>query len=72
MKEYVYFDRQLVNSSLAQIDEGILTKLISGQSTTDTSQEDGGEEITLGTNGGLNAVIASAKAEYSKKRNIQI
>jgi hypothetical protein len=67
MKEYVYFDRQLVNSSLAQIDEGILTKLISGQSTTDTSQEDGGEEITLGTNGGLNAVIASAKAEYSKK-----
>ncbi|MFB8552461.1 hypothetical protein [Enterococcus casseliflavus] len=66
MKEYIYFDRQLVNSNLAQIDEGILTKLISGQSTTDTSQEDGGEEITLGTNGGFNVAVASATGEYSK------
>lgn len=38
MKEYVYFDRQLVNSTLAQIDEGILTKLISGQTTTKPNQ----------------------------------
>ncbi|MBH1109988.1 hypothetical protein I5S82_13555 [Enterococcus faecium] len=67
MKEYIYFDRQLVNSTLAQIDEGILTKLISGQTTTDTSQEDGGEEITYGANGGLNIAIASTKGEFSKK-----
>ncbi|OTP27771.1 DUF6414 family protein [Enterococcus mundtii] len=67
MKEYIYFDRQLVNSTLAQIDEGILTKLISGQTTTDTSQEDGGEEITYATNGGLNIAVASAKSEFSKK-----
>ncbi|MRI73375.1 hypothetical protein FDP51_04970 [Enterococcus mundtii] len=67
MKEYIYFDRQLVNSTLAQIDEGILTKLISGQTTTDTSQEDGGEEISYGTNGGINIAVASTKSEFSKK-----
>ncbi len=67
MKEYIYFDRQLVNSTLAQIDEGILTKLISGQTTTDTSQEDGGEEITYGANGGLNIAIASTEGKFSKK-----
>lgn len=67
MKEYVYFDRQLINSSLAQIDEGILTKLISGQTTTDTSQEDGGEEITSGANGGVAISIFSANGQYSKK-----
>lgn len=67
MKEYIYFDRQLVNSTLAQIDEGILTKLISGQSSMDTTQEDGGEELTTGTNGGFNLALVTGKGEYTKK-----
>ncbi|EGO5085547.1 hypothetical protein IGK80_000870 [Enterococcus sp. DIV0609] len=66
MKEYVYFDRQLVNSTLAQIDEGILTKLISGQTTTKSNQEDGGEEISRGGNGKISMKLLSGGSNYSK------
>ncbi|MGM0258252.1 DUF6414 family protein [Enterococcus sp. AZ102] len=67
MKEHIYFDRALINSSLAQIDEGLLTKAIAGQTTADTSQEDGGHEITNGGSGGVKAAIFNAEGQYSKK-----
>lgn len=66
MKEYIYLDTDLVNSYLAQLDEGILTKMITGLSTTDTSQEDGGKEIKNTTKGGLKAIIANGEHKYSK------
>ena len=68
MKEYVYLDSELVNSYLAQIDEGILTKLITGQSETNSSQEDGGEEEikTIKGNIGLKGIV-NGGADYSQK-----
>ena len=44
MKEYIYLDMDLVNSCLAQLDEGVLTKIITGQVSNNIQQEDGGEE----------------------------
>lgn len=37
MKEIIYLDTMLVNSCLAQIDEGILTKLISGHESGESA-----------------------------------
>lgn len=68
MKEYIYLDNELVNSYLAQLDEGILTKMITGSSTVDNYQEDGGEEITNITNGGFNIHVTSGGRSYSKKK----
>lgn len=67
MKEYVYLDSDLVNSYLAQIDAGILTKLISGQESTDTHQEDGGEEITNMIGTGASIGVAKGEGSHSKK-----
>ena len=41
MKEYVYLDMDLVNSYLAQLDEGVITKMVAGQNTTISNQEEG-------------------------------
>lgn len=66
MKEIIYLDTKLVNSCLAQIDEGILTKLISGYDSSESSQEDGGEEITNSTSGGVEALFVNGGHNYSK------
>lgn len=66
MKEHVYFDRELINSTLAQIDEGILTKVISGQSTSDSKQEDGGTETTSEANGKMSILVATGGASYKE------
>lgn len=57
---------QLVNSCLAQIDEGILNKLISGSSTTDSHQEDGGNTSVHTTKGGGSVGVVNGSHEYSK------
>lgn len=67
LKEYVYLDMDLINSYLAQIDEGILLKVVSGQSTADSHHEDGGNEQTTETNGQLGIPgIANGGTKYSK------
>lgn len=45
MKDYIYLDMDLANSYLAQIDEGILKKIVSGEGQSDSNQENGGETI---------------------------
>lgn len=68
LKEYVYLDMDLVNSYLAQIDEGMLKKIISGQSNTDSHQENGGDEqmTSVGASGSLLNIV-SGNGDYSKK-----
>lgn len=66
MKEYIYLDTELVNSYLAQLDEGVLSKMITGSSSTNTNQEDGGNEIKNTTKGGVQAYFANGGHEYSK------
>ncbi|MGG5358582.1 MULTISPECIES: DUF6414 family protein [unclassified Enterococcus] len=65
MKEYVYLDMDLVNSYLAQLDEGVLTKMVTGQNTTDSNQEEGGETITNATKGSGGIGFLNGSHEYS-------
>lgn len=66
MKEIIYLDMNLVNSCLAQLDEGNLTKMVSGQITSNSNQEDGGETISKSTKGGGSVGIANGSHEYTK------
>lgn len=66
MKEYIYLDMDLVNSYLAQLDEGILTKMVSGQNTSNSNQEEGGETVSNSTKGSGGVGIVNASHEYSK------
>ncbi|MDN3048467.1 MULTISPECIES: DUF6414 family protein [Enterococcus] len=65
MKEYVYLDMDLVNSYLAQLDEGILNKMVIGQNTADSKQEAGGETLTHTTKGAGSIGILNGSHEYS-------
>lgn len=66
MKEIIYLDMNLVNSCLAQLDEGNLTKMVSGQVTSNSNQEDGGETISQSTKGGGSVGFANGSHEYTK------
>lgn len=59
MKEYIYLDMGLINSYLAQLDEGILMKMVTGQETNNSQQEDGGNEeaVEIGGNAGIGSFI---------------
>lgn len=48
MKEYIYLDTKLVNSYLAQLDEGVLIKMITGQDSGEENSVENGEEKELG------------------------
>lgn len=74
MKEYVYLDTELVNSYLAQIDEGILTKVITGLDTGEKNLEEIAEQQGSSGNfeGGIPAVFqagGSLSETESKKRS---
>lgn len=56
----------LVNSYLAQLDEGVLTKMVSGQSTSNSNQEEGGETVANSTKGSGGVGIINGSHEYSK------
>lgn len=66
MKEIIYLDMNLVNSCLAQLDEGNLTKMVSGQVTSNSNQEDGGETISKSTQGGGSVGFANGSHQYTK------
>lgn len=67
LKEYIYLDSELVNSYLAQLDEGVLTKAITGISSTDSHSEDGGQETTESGHFTAGIGIISGKGEISNK-----
>lgn len=66
MKEFIYLDKKLINSYLAQLDEGLLTKMVSGQGTTDTKQEATGSESSTSTKIGASLGITS-EVIFNKK-----
>ncbi|CCO11617.2 hypothetical protein BN424_2177 [Carnobacterium maltaromaticum LMA28] len=69
MKEYIYLDMDLVNSCLAQLDEGILTKIITGQVSNNSHQEDGGEESSSEKDVKLGIpVIANTGVKFSNTK----
>ncbi|STD25465.1 DUF6414 family protein [Enterococcus mundtii] len=53
MKDYIYLDMNLANSYLAQIDKGILKKIVNGEVLGSTNQENGGDTISSEGGGSL-------------------
>lgn len=67
MKDFIYLDTSLVNSYLAQLDSGLLTKVITGSSSSNSNQEDGGSETTATAEGEVSAVFVKGKGTHSNK-----
>lgn len=70
MKDYIYLDQEILNSTLAQIDNGLNTKI----SSTQTSAESSGEEDSQASNskfvGGFPGVLqASLSLSSTEKKN---
>ncbi|EMF0512625.1 hypothetical protein Q3E60_10120 [Enterococcus faecium] len=70
MKDYIYLDMNLANSYLAQIDKGILKKIVNGEALANTNQENGGDTISsegggsLGIPGVINSNGKMTKTEF--------
>lgn len=76
MKEYVYLDMNLINSYLAQLDEGILTKMVTGMDTLNGHQNDDGKENTkdfqgqAGVPGALNGKTGYNMKNIEKRSSV--
>ena len=46
MKDYIYVDTDLATSYFAQINRGMISKLLSNETTSDTGTNNGGTENT--------------------------
>ena len=57
MKEIIYLDTSLINSLLAQVNSGLVTKLVSETSESDSNTENGGATETSTAAAGINAVL---------------
>lgn len=67
MKEFIYLDTKLINSYLAQMDEGLLAKATIGKNEQKTNGEEGGQQITKSGNvsGGVPGIV-KAGTDYSQ------
>jgi len=66
VKEYVYLDMDLINSYLAQLDEGILTKMVTGMDTLNGHRNDDGKDRTKDIQGQAGVPgVANGKTGYS-------
>lgn len=63
MKDYIYVDSDLATSYFAQINQGIISKILSNTTTSDTGVNNGGAEVTKEVKGS----IGFAESKYSKK-----
>ncbi|HEM6145154.1 TPA: hypothetical protein ACGOY9_000521 [Streptococcus suis] len=57
MKEIIYLDTSLINSLLAQVNSGLVTKLVSETSESDSNTENGGATETSTAAAGINAIL---------------
>lgn len=57
MKEIVYLDIALVNSLLAQVNSGLVTKLVNESTESDSKTENGGATETSTAAAGINAIL---------------
>lgn len=67
MKDIIYFDKQLANSYLAQIDEGVLIKAVAGSKNLQSNQNSSSDSSkkTGGAGAGIPAVV-KVDAKYEK------
>ncbi|OJG65794.1 hypothetical protein RV07_GL001381 [Enterococcus malodoratus] len=66
MKEFVYLDTELVNSCLAQLNEGLLTKLTVSKAEQKENEEEGGNQITKTVGGSLGVEgLVKGNGDYS-------
>lgn len=59
MKDFIYLNTKLVNSMLAQLDQGLILKNISDKTDITTNQEEGGSEKTTELNAGINLPLSA-------------
>lgn len=67
MKDYIYVDTDLATSYFAQINNGMISKLLSNETTSDTGTNHGGTEKTGEFSGNIGAVVAKAGGKYTSK-----
>ncbi|MGO3390110.1 MAG: DUF6414 family protein [Lactococcus lactis] len=63
MKDYIYVDTDLATSYFAQINRGMISKLLSNETTSDTGTNNGGTEKT----GEVAGNLAFASGKYTSK-----
>lgn len=67
MKDYIYVDTDLATSYFAQINNGMISKLLSNETTSDTGTNHGGTEKTGEFSGNIGAVVVKAGGKYTSK-----
>ncbi|MBJ8350107.1 DUF6414 family protein [Streptococcus zalophi] len=70
MKDFIYLNTKLINSMLAQLDQGIILKNISDNTQSQSNQEEGGTEksteVNIGVNLPLTASTSHGETEIDK------
>ncbi|MEO5301484.1 DUF6414 family protein [Enterococcus cecorum] len=51
MKEYIYFDEDLINSTLAQLDKGLIKNISEGDEQTNSQSESNSKDSNFGLDG---------------------
>lgn len=51
MKEYIYFDEDLINSTLAQLDKGLIKNISEGDEQTNSQNSGGSKDVNTGIDG---------------------
>lgn len=70
MKDYIYLDQELVNSTLAQIDNGLNTKMSATASSTETSNDESSTASKSNFEGGFPGVLkASIELSSAEKKS---
>lgn len=76
MKEYIYFDEDLINSTLAQLDKGLIKSISEGDEQTNSQSESDSKDTNFGLDGifGVGAQLTKQisqfnSTEYSATQN---
>jgi hypothetical protein len=67
MKEIIFLDTKLINSLLAQLDQGLILKQIVEENTSQSNHEETSSTMGITMSGKVNAAVASASSSTSKE-----
>ena len=67
MKEIIFLDTKLINSLLAQLDQGLILKQIVEENTSQSNHEETSSTMGIAMSGKVNAAVASASSSTSKE-----
>lgn len=67
MKEIIFLDTKLINSLLAQLDQGLILKQIVEENTSQSNHEETSSTMGIAMSGKVNAAVASVSSSTSKE-----